>query len=294
MKSRNIQLGALLFSVIVWGLSFPVIKYLLMYFEPVSLSTVRYALGSLALLIPFAVNRNIITGEMRKRWRLFLIFAVVTVPLPDLSQNFGMRLLSSETAASLASILQSMGPVFVLILAALFLSERISPHKAVGIALSFAGVALLATDGLKNIEVGNLTGEGLILLSAFSYAVSGIIGKELLSEASPASVITWSYFFGFLFLLPFYSANPVLPAIDAPVLLALLFLSVVTLIPYFLWYWVLKENEVSKQSAFIFMVPFFGVLFSSIFFGEKISPEMALYGGLIIFGVWIAQRDGEK
>lgn len=290
MKSKTLRFGALLFCVMTWALSFPVIKYLLMYFEPVSLSTMRYLLGSLALLIPFALKREVIIREMRERWGLFLVFALVTVPLPDLFQNFGMRLMSADTAASVASILQSMGPLFVLILAALFLSERITAYKGLGVGISFAGAALLATNGLKNIELGNAAGESLILLSAFSYAVSGIIGKELLFRSSPASVIIWSYFFGALFLLPVYSLNPVLPAIDTSILLALLFLSVLTLVPYFLWYWVLKESEVSKQSAFIFLIPFFGVLFSSIFMGERLSPDMALYGALIIFGVWVAQK----
>jgi len=294
VKSKSLQFGALVFCVIVWALSFPVIKYLLMHFEPVSLSTFRYLLGSLALLIPFAIKRDVLIRELRARWGLFLIFALVTVPLPDLFQNFGIRLMSAESAASVASILQSMGPLFILILAALFLSESITPYKGLGVGISFAGAALLATNGLSNIETGNIAGEGLVLMSALSYAVSGIIGKELLFRASALSIITWSYFFGALFLLPVYSLNPVLPVIDTPVLLALLFLSVVTLIPYFLWYLVLKDNEVSRQSAFIFLIPFFGVIFSSIFMGERLSPEMALYGGLIVFGVWVAQRGGEE
>ncbi len=290
MKSKTVQIGALLFCVVVWALSFPVIKYLLAYFDPIALSTVRFALGSLALFPFFISRKDAIIGDIGGRWRLFLLFSLFVVPLPDLMQNFGMRMMDPETAASVASILQPMSPIFVLILASLFLSEKFTLHKGLGVLVAFSGAVLLSTGGLKKVEAGSLAGEFLILMSAFSYAASGIIGKDLLRKASPLSIITWSYFLGTLFLLPFYSLSSGIPAMSPMILGALLFLSVFTLIPYFLWYVVLKDNEVSRQSAYVFLIPLFGVVFSSMFLGENLSPQMLLYGALIMSGVYVSQR----
>ncbi len=290
MKSKTVQTGALLFCVLIWALSFPLIKYLLRYFDPIGLSVVRFSVGSLALL-PFVVSkRDVILHDIKERWPLFLVFSMVVVPIPDLMQNFGMRMMDPDTAASVASILQPMSPIFVLILASIFLSEKFTVYKGVGVAIAFSGAVLLSTDGFRRIETGNIAGESLILLSAFSYAVSGIIGKDLLRRASPLSIIAWSYFLGTMFLLPFWTVSTGIPSINVTIVGALLFLSVFTLIPYFLWYVVLKDNEVSRQSAFVFLIPLFGVIFSSVLMGERLSTDMALYGTLIILGVGIAQK----
>ncbi len=294
MDSRLRYSGILLFCVIVWALSFPVIKFLLLYLNPIPLSFIRFSLASLALLPIFMIYREGLVEEFRKRPLLYLAFSALVVPIPDLSQNFGMRMMDPETAASVASILQPMSPIFVLILATLILKERFTVNKGIGISLGFAGAVLLATDGFSNIRSGNLLGEGLILLSGFSYALSGIIGKRILTEVEdrlmgPLSAIVWSYFLGSIMLFPAYLCEAQMPPIDAQFMVALLFLSLFTLIPYFLWYVVLREHEVSRQSAYVFLIPLFGVLFSALLMGESLRVSMILYGALIMLGVYVAQ-----
>ncbi len=294
MRSDLKDAVLLLFCVIVWALSFPAIKFLLSYFNPISLSFVRFSMASLSLMPVFVLYRKPLMEQIKKMPLIFLIFSILVVPLPDLSQNFGMDMMDPESAASMASILQPMSPVFVLILATLFLKEKFTINKGIGIFLAFAGVVLLSTDGLSRIRAGNITGEALILLSALSYALSGIFGKMILDRSEgmkgPLSTIVWSYFIGSAFLLPFYMAEGNFPEIDSSALMVLIFLSIFTLIPYFLWYIVLRKNEVSRQSAYVFLIPLFGVLFSSLFLGEKLSPQMLLYGALIMVGVYVSQK----
>ena len=296
MNQRSRDVLFLLFCIVVWALSFPVIKLLLYHFNPISLSFFRFSVASLAL-IPFFIRfRKYMLFELKRSLWTFILFSALVVPIPDLSQNFGMRMMDPETAASVASILQPMSPIFVLILATIFLKERMTYTKAGGIALAFTGAILLSTDGFSNIRAGNIWGESLILLSGFSYALSGIIGKRIIDKPrkdekiGALAIITWSYFIGSLMLAPFHITMGSAPkAMDFITISAFLFLSIFTLIPYFLWYVVLKRNEVSRQSAYVFLIPLFGVLFSALLMGESLRVSMILYGALIMLGVYVAQ-----
>ncbi len=286
---RKHQIGALLVCVVVWALTFPVIKFLLGYFEPVSLSMFRYGIGALALL-PFLLrDRKSMVEELKLIGILFPIFALFTIPMPDLLQNFGMRMMNPETAASVTSILQPMSPVFTLILAAIFLKEKMTGRKVAGIGLAFAGAVMLSTGGRMEPGNANTIGSFLILMSALSYAISGIIGKSILKKASPLGIMVWGYLFGAMWLFPIWAYEPQVPSLDLWGLLALLFLSIGTLLPYLLWYKVLEHNEVSAQTAFVFLIPLFGVLFSALLMGERISPYLLMWGLLILGGVYLTQ-----
>ena len=286
---KRIQIASLLVCVIVWALTFPVIKFLLGYFNPVSLSMFRYGIGALALL-PFLLrDRRKMVSELKAIGILFPIFALFTIPFPDLLQNFGMRMMDRETVAPVTSILQPMSPVFTLILAALFLREKVTGRKVLGILMAFAGAIMLSTGGDLKIGDANSLGAFLILLSALSYAISGIIGKHILHDTSPEGVMIWGYVFGALFLFPVWAYEPQVPSLDAWGLLALLFLSIGTLFPYLLWYKVLEHNEVSAQTAFVFLIPLFGVLFSALLMGERLSPYLLMWGLLILAGVYLTQ-----
>ncbi len=286
---RKYQIGALLVCVVVWAMTFPVIKFLLGYFEPVSLSMFRYGIGALALLPFLFRDRKRLVSEMKLVGILFPIFALFTIPLPDLLQNFGMRMMDPETVASITSILQPMSPVFTLILAAIFLKESMTARKVLGIGLAFAGAVMLSTGGNLDLGDANTLGSSLIMLSALSYAISGIIGKKILDDASPMGIMVWGYVFGSVFLFPVWAHNPQVPVMDFWAVLALVFLSIGTLFPYLLWYRVLEHNEVSAQTAFVFLIPLFGVLFSALLMNERISPYLLMWGLLILGGVYLTQ-----
>ena len=286
---KRVQLASLLVCVIVWALTFPVIKFLLGYFQPVSLSMFRYGIGALALLPFLFRGRKRMVAELRAIGILFPVFALFTIPFPDLLQNFGMRMMDEETVASITSILQPMSPVFTLILAAVFLRERITARKLSGIIMAFAGAIMLSTGGNLDIGDANSLGAFLILMSALSYAISGIIGKHILGDVSPMGVMVWGYVFGALFLFPVWAFEPQVPVLDIWGIMALLFLSIGTLFPYLLWYRVLEHNEVSAQTAFVFLIPLFGVLFSALLMGERLSPYLLMWGLLILGGVYLTQ-----
>jgi len=286
---RKSQVGALLVCVIVWAMTFPAIKFLLGYFNPVSLSMFRYGIGALALLPFLAMNRENMRAELKAVGIMFPVFALFTIPLPDLLQNFGMRMKEPETVASVTSILQPMSPVFTLILAAIFLKERMTGRKVIGKLMAFAGAVMLSTGGKMDLGDANTLGSSLILLSALSYAISGIIGKSILRDASPLGVMVWGHIFGALWLFPVWAYEPQVPVLDIWAIRALLFLSIGTLFPYLLWYKVLEHNEVSAQTAFVFLIPLFGVLFSALLMGERISPYLLMWGLLILGGVYLTQ-----
>jgi drug/metabolite transporter (DMT)-like permease len=215
---------------------------------------------------------------------LFIIF------IPNVSQNIGMQ----YTTASTSSIIQASAPIFTIILAFIFLKESKKMSKIFGSIIAMTGVILLVSGG--RLEFGGTTyGNVLILVSAVSYAISGIILKKGLMEIKPSHLLSFETFFGFIFLVGatvlFGDFQQIL-SFDLYTWFLIGILAVfASAIAAILYYVVLADTELSKLIVFLYLIPLFAVVFSYFMLGEVISIQVLLFAVLIIFGVALAQKE---
>ena len=119
--------------------------------------------------------------------------SIAQIFMPNLLQNIGLE----YTTASMSGVLQSITPVFTLLLSFTLLKEEVERREVAGVMVAMLGVILLSTGGnLANLAgsvfVGNLLQVGV----AASYALSGIVGKVLLKKYQPMFVVTLTFVFG--------------------------------------------------------------------------------------------------
>ena len=285
MKKAEVIMLAVTASI-MWGASFPVIKMGLENVPPVLFGTLRYMIAVPLFLLLSLVLYGRRAFHIRNDIHLFMALGLAGVTLPTVLQNYGMM----KTTAYMSSILQSTGPVFTVLLAAYFLRERLTAYKVTGIIIASAGT-YLALD-IHFSSLGSSVGNALVLLSAVSYAVGGIIAKTCLNRGyKPVQILMLSSLFGaaVLIVITPFSGNISL-GFSAETWGLILFLAVVsTFLPYTLWYAAMEKTELSRLSFFVYLIPVFATIFSYFMIGERITWLAVLAAAIIITGITIAQ-----
>src|SRR5437868_12241326 len=164
----------------IWGASFLFIKVAVRELSPATLITGRLGLAALtlALLVPFAVGTREALRQLRQSWALLLVVALVNTAIPFWLLSWGEMRIDS----GLASIIQASVPIFNAVLAfAFFHEQRVTRQMLFGIAVGFAGVALLVGAQPQAKVLGALA----VVAMATCYALGGLLTRRQLGDARP-------------------------------------------------------------------------------------------------------------
>jgi drug/metabolite transporter (DMT)-like permease len=104
-----------------------------------------------------------------------------------------------------ASLIMTVNPIFVLLISAIFLGNKITARKIAGICIGGTGAGLLLLFGGQTsaVESGaSWEGDLLVLINAFAYGVYLVAVKPLMSKYHPLTIISWVFLFGMVFVLP--------------------------------------------------------------------------------------------
>jgi len=295
IEAKNFSV--LLIAVVMWGSTFPAIKIALGDIEPITLGLFRAIFGFMPIAL-FTLWEFGWKNTLRPAKNDFLILVGIALTqfyLPLVSQNVGMTLMDPETAASMSSLLQATAPIFTIFLSLLFLGEYIGIKKAAGTVIALSGTVMLVTRGGVVLRGVTLIGNLMLLGSAVFYAVSGLLVKKALDNYNPLSILSVSLFISVLLFLPTtFLLEDISHTIEIPSsswILAIylgLFANGIVLI---LWYYVLRTKELSKQILFVYLIPFFGIIFSYLFADETITIQTFIFGAVILIGITIAQYE---
>lgn len=275
---------ALIGAVTIWGSTFVVTKFLMNDIGPLLIIGLRLFISLLALT-PFALRRGF-------RWKMvsekqYWLYGLTGVTLYFVLSNIGLARSTSANAA----LIQAAIPAFIAIFSVIFLHEKISGQRAIGICLSIFGVLLVSgmpSPSGDSMLFGNL----LILGSIIAWSVYNIQGKKFFSNTDPLAATTASFFTGWFLLLPFVFweiTQTGFPEITPISWLSISYLGIAgSALGYFLWNFGLQSVDASIAGPFINLIPIIGLIFA-ILVGDQVSL-IQITGGLIaIFGVLIAQ-----
>jgi len=293
MKDRK-ALIALILTVLIWGSSFAAIKVVLDEITPLGLAFLRSAVATFALISLLRFNEGFtkLRKTLREKPLYFLLLGVVGVVLFNILQNLGIQ----YTSSGIASVLLATNPLFVLILGALFLRERLTGYKLVGIPLGFTGVAIVifASKGIVGFfGSGSFAGNILVLCSALCWSTYVLMNKKVLGQYSPLLLTTSAFIFGsaLLFVLFLYSQDlSTLSDLSISSWLLVVYLGFVSsAFAYFLWNYALRRMEASKASVFLFLIPVVAILLGKAFLAEEASLSIITGIALVLLGIYLTQ-----
>lgn len=278
----------LLTPMLLWSTVFPLSKLLLAVMPAATMAAIRFVVGGLCLLIYARWRLSWLTlwESLRQHWRSYLLLGFTGIFLNNLLQNMGLRL----AAATSTSLLGGSGPIFSMLLSAIFLGEALTRRRLAGLVVALMGIYLVTTNGMLVMDwqsQGNL----LAIASAVSYSVYTILSKRILDHIDPLIVVTWSTLLGAVMLVVSTALTDGAVAwgtISWPLWMNLFYLSTVpTSVAVVTYFQLLKRVQASQAAAAFFLVPVFATVWSVSLLGESLSWAMLMGGCLIIIGVWL-------
>jgi len=204
------------------------------------------------------------------------------------------------TTASNGAILVNTRPIFVALIAILFLHETFGRTEAMGIAVAFGGVMLITVQSSGprlGLTSDHLLGDLLLLLNAISGAVGLILTKRVLFSFKPLTALVYTNSCGALGLLPFaawelaHGAN-VTSSSAAPWLVLIYQAVFTTVIAHLLWNTALAKVKASWAAVFLYITPVVAIVLSWIILGEPLTWPLMLGTALVITGTHLVSRRG--
>jgi O-acetylserine/cysteine efflux transporter len=281
MRPVHVALAVLVAAV--WGLNFVVIEVGLEDFPPLLLSSLRYLLASLPLLL--------IGGRAGIPWKWILAvggaIGVLKFSLLFVGMDVGMP-------AGLASLVLQVQAFFTVGFAIVLLGERPRPAVAAGLALATAGLALVAS-GLDGLATP--AGFALVIGAAAAWGIGNVAIKRA-APADPLRFMTWICVVPPLPLLALSLAfegpgrvGDALAAIDLGGIAAVAYIAfAATTLGWGLWAFLLRHYSAGTVAPFSLLVPVFGLGFAALLLGEAMTVRTVIAAVLVVAGVLLTQR----
>lgn len=288
-KQDSIGLQAALFALLLclfWGGLTPGLKIALEGVPPIAIAGWRFLIGLTVIWI-WAVYRRHSLRLPRPLWIPLLAFSLIFV-----AQISAINIGTQKTSANYALVLLNTFPLFVAVLAHLFLpGDRLTFRKLSGLVLAFCGVTFifLETPPLREILWGNL----LSLLSGFLLAVLQVYGKFLLRTLTAVQIVFWEVALGVpLFFLLSGLLESGERDITAAVVLSIVYQgAVVAGFCFVSWMQLLKRYPASRLSAYSFSIPVFGVALSWLILGEPVTLRLVIGVAGVAAGIFLVSGD---
>ena len=191
------------------------------------------------------------------------------------------------------AIIMTSNPIIVILIAALFLKEKISIQKMIGILIGAIGALIMLVYG-NNFTVGSDTilGDMLILVNSFSWALYIVLVKPLMKKYNTFTVVKWVFLFGFIYVLPFgfsefqdIAWEAFSPAIWRDVAFVVF---ATTFFAYILNTYSLRALSPSVVSIYIYLQPFFATIIAVYLYqNDDLDLRKITAAVLIILGVYL-------
>ena len=263
-------------------------------YDSLQLTFLRFFIGGLVLL-PFGIQeyrakqaafeRSYISG---RDWLWLLLVGTMCIPISMLCFQLGVE----RSNAATASAIICMNPIFTMIIAHIFTTEKMSRAKYFTVTMAMAACFFLMKPW--DIQEGNTTaGLTLTLIAAITFGAYTVMGKKTLAKIGTFAQTSFSFILGSLVLLivMLFMGRPILDGItDHPLVLAYVGV-MVTGIGYLTYFLAIKWSDATTGSLAFFIKPGIAPIIAIIVLHESVQWNTILGIGLFFVGSFVTLRD---
>jgi drug/metabolite transporter (DMT)-like permease len=276
--------------VMMWTLNFIIGKIALREFGLWTLGGLRIEIACALLLGLFLARRGWAGFQpLRRDWKLLLLLSLFGVGCNQVLFIAGLK----HTSVAHASLIVSLGPVFVLVLSRLHGLEQLSGPKIAGMAVSLAGLALLAGEQ-HNGSGPTLLGDFFGVAGSLSFAYYVILGKEVTPRFDSLSLNTFFYVLGAAMLLPVTVAGLASGGashVSWKGWLAMAYMAVFcSVIAYLIFYFALHYVSATRLATLSYLQPPIATLLGLLFLKEVITIRLIAGAAVIFAGVYVTEK----
>ncbi len=288
--SKNKTVISALFTMLLWGSLFPMVK----------LGFSTYEVRGTADILLFAGIRFLICGAVisifaalkeRGSYRTvggslgtILLSGVFSIILHYAFTYLGLEFTDSSKTA----LIKQVGALFYVCFSFLFIKEdKASVRKTVSALLGFSGIFVL---NISSVGFSFHIGDILILCASFCTVFSNVISKKVFLRADPITATGISQFFGgaVLFAVGLVMGGEVKFSFNSE-LWIMAYICIASVLSYCIWFGIVKNSELSRLFIIKFAEPVFASVFGALILRENIWKIQYLVAFLLICGgIWLS------
>ena len=289
-RARISPLGLTFLAVtsVGWGLNFPIMKYLLSEWPPLSARGLSGMVGAAALALVAVLQRERLSIPRRMRLRLVLV-SLLTISSWVAFMGLALLWLDAREAAVLAISV----PVWVALLAWPVLGERLSAVRALALMVALGGIFILIGGNSVDASIGKLPGLSIALLGAVCVGLGTVLTKHFPLQMPPTSLAAWLIGIGCLPVaiagLVFEQPHP--GALSAAGWASMVYMTLIQFcLCYVCWFAALERLPAATASIGTLLVPVVGVLSAAAMLHEPFGLRELIALIVALGGVALALR----
>lgn len=277
--------------VLAWSFNYIAGKVALEHLDPVTLVAFRLVLaGAIYLTLFLTTPRPVRIGWADVPRLIVLgIFGVV------MNQG-GFTVALDFTSVGHVAIILAMGPVLVLLIARIIGQEVLTPVKIAGMAVAFAGIALLTVEQGLRLHSGGLIGDLIAFGAAVGFALFTVLGKRVRHRYDAIGLNAFTHLTAAVLLLPLAIHQGIRldwHAVGWQGWAAMTYMALFSSVAgYLIFYKLLGHLSATQVSSLNYLLPVVATTLGVLLLDERLSRGFFIAAGLVLVGVWLAQRTG--
>lgn len=290
MPNKKMAYIYLLITFFAWGSLYVVSKFVLGKVPAFTVLFIRYFISGIVLL--FILNKIKFPKIDRKDYKYIFFIGFVGYFISIGAQLLGTKL----SNASLASLINSTNPIFIIIFAIIILKEKLTLQKVICVIAAITGTYIILGGGNSD---GQIFGILLSVISVILWSLMTVIVRKITQKYNPLQITTYGIVVAAICSFPVSTyeiiVTPDVQLFNPTVIISLLYIALIcTALSHLLWNKSLSMIEAGSCSLFYPLQPMISVLLGFLFLGEKITMSFAIGAVLIISGILFSVIGNKK
>lgn len=277
-------------TVLIWGGTYVAGRTLNPAWNNVVTSMVRMAMAFMLLLFLCRASNVKLLNLNKRLIFIQILLGLCGVFMYTIFFHKGIQTVVGGRAA----VIVNLNPIMMAIAAALFLNEKLTALKAIGVVMAAAGAVYVVSHGhISGLFSGKITlGDVYMLLAAVMWATFGILGKVAMRYGiQPLASITLSVFCGLVFLIPtafltgdiwqiaHYAVND---------WLSIAYLGLLSTVGGFVFYYkIIKRVGAMRAGVICSAIPIAAIALTGLFIGEQATPSLVIGAIVTVGGIFL-------
>lgn len=270
----------------LWGSAFMFIKIGTPDFGPIALVNSRLIIASF-IFLPILLRKKYLI-LLKPIWKHALVISISNNVIPFTLFSYA----SLGANSNILAILNATTAFNTMIIAYLWLDEKVSTKQIFGLALGFLGVLILVNP--QSSEATLIASLSCLVASVF-YSFSAVFIQKNAAKTNKLVLIGWSLVFSSIIMMPmsYFYLPTKLPSLEAT--LAVIWLGAISTGFAFLgWVRLIEKIGAVKTSTVAYFLPIFGIIWGNIFLDEIISTTIVIGCLVILVGIFLATSNNSS
>ncbi|MBL4594753.1 MAG: DMT family transporter [Flavobacteriales bacterium] len=278
----------LIFLAFIWGSSFILMKKGLEVYSHTVVAALRISIAFI-VLIPFAIKS--LKKVESKYWKYIILTGLIGNGIPA----FLFTLAQTEVSSSLSGMLNSLTPIFALIIGILLFHSKPIKAQFIGVSVGLLGAGgLIFSNGL-NIAGSNIYYILIIVIATICYALSVNIIKTHLKEVSSIVITSLSFLsIGPFIIIYLFTTDFIDTSINSPHSFQALFYIIIlavfgTALAIIIFNMLIKKTSTLFATSVTYLIPIVAI-FWGVFDGEKVEISHIISIGITLLGIYFINK----